>query len=107
MHKELTALRNNNTWTLVPRPKNSNVVGSKWMFRTKLKPYGSLNCHKARLVARGFTQIPDIDFTHTFNPVVKASTIRVVLSLAVINNWHLHQLDVNNAFLHGNLDEVI
>lgn len=91
LDKELTVLCNN-TWTLVLRPKADNVVGSKWMFRTTYKPDGSLYRHKAHLVARGFTQIPDINFTHTFCPMVKASTIRIVLSLAVINTWPLHQL---------------
>lgn len=90
MNKELLALHNNNTWTLVPRPTTHNVVGSKWLFRVKHNLDGTIARHKARLVARGFSQIPGIDFSHTFSPVVKASTIRVVLSLAVINKWRLH-----------------
>ncbi|KAK9060122.1 hypothetical protein SSX86_020826 [Deinandra increscens subsp. villosa] len=107
MNEEMYALIKNNTWTLVPRPKTSNVVGSKWLFRTKYHSDGSIERHKARLVARGFTQIPGMDFSHTFSPVVKASTIRIVLTLAVINSWKLHQLDVKNAFLHGHLTETI
>lgn len=63
--------------------------------------------YKARLVAQGFSQTPGLDYSHTFSPVVKASTVRVILSLAVINKWNLHQLDVNNAFFHGHLDECI
>ncbi|KAJ0494958.1 putative RNA-directed DNA polymerase [Helianthus annuus] len=107
MHDELTALRNNDTWDLVQRPAHLNVVGSKWIYRIKYKADGSVDRYKARLVAQGFTQVPGLDFFHTFSPVVKASTIRVVLSLATIYNWQLRQLDVNNAFLNGHLTETV
>ncbi|KAJ0844517.1 putative RNA-directed DNA polymerase [Helianthus annuus] len=107
MELEFNALQRNNTWTLVPRPSNANVVGSKWFFRTKFHSDGSIERHKARLVAQGFTQVPGLDYSHTFSPVVKAATVRTVLALAVINRWNLHQLDVNNAFLHGHLNEQV
>ncbi|KAK9073175.1 hypothetical protein SSX86_007499 [Deinandra increscens subsp. villosa] len=107
MDKEMAALKQNHTWTLVDRPPNTNVVGSKWLFKTKYRADGSVERYKARLVAQGFSQVPGLDFAHTFSPVVKATTIRIVLSLAVINGWKLHQLDVNNAFLHGNLSEKV
>ncbi|KAI3680197.1 hypothetical protein L2E82_50582 [Cichorium intybus] len=107
MHDEMEALRQNNTWTLVPRPSDSNVVGSKWVYRVKYNDDGSVERFKARLVAQGFTQIPGLDYSHTFSPVVKASTVRIVLSLAVTNKWRLHQLDVKNAFLHSHLNEIV
>ncbi|KAK1417226.1 hypothetical protein QVD17_26351 [Tagetes erecta] len=107
MQTEYNALHKNCTWTLVPRPSTTNIVGSKWVFRIKYRPDGSIGRHKARLVAQGFTQIPGLDFNHTFSPVVKASTIRIVLSLAVINGWSLKQLDVDNAFLNGHISETI
>ncbi|KAJ0608733.1 putative RNA-directed DNA polymerase [Helianthus annuus] len=107
MEEELTALRSNNTWVLVPHPTCANIVGSKWIFRTKYKADGSVDRYKARLVAQGFTQVPGLDFSHTFNLVVKASTVRVILSLATIYNWPLRQLDVRNAFLNGNLTETV
>lgn len=105
--REPEALHKNHTWCLVPRLTNHNIVGSKWLYRTKFHPDGSLNCHKARLVAQGFSQIPGLDYSYTFSPVVKAATVRMVLTLAVINQWKLHQMDVNNVFLHGKLDECI
>ncbi|MFS7939299.1 putative RNA-directed DNA polymerase [Helianthus anomalus] len=107
MDDELKALHVNQTWTLVPRPTSTNIIGSKWIYRIKYNSNGSIDRYKARLVAQGFTQIPGLNFSHTFSPVVKSSTIRVVLSLATINNWTLRQLDVNNAFLNGHLTETI
>ncbi|KAJ0474222.1 putative RNA-directed DNA polymerase [Helianthus annuus] len=107
MVEEIRALHQNNTWTLVPRPSSMNVVGSKWVFRIKYHSDGSIDRYKARLVAQGFTQIPGLDYSYTFSPVVKASTIRIVLSLAVLNKWNLHQLDVKNAFLNGDLNETV
>ncbi|MFS8015034.1 putative RNA-directed DNA polymerase [Helianthus anomalus] len=107
MNAEMMALHKNQTWTLVPRPSHANVVGSKWIYRTKYHANGSIDRYKARLVAQGFSQIPGFDYSHTFSPVVKATTIRLVLSLAITNKWNLHQLDVNNAFLNGNLGEVV
>ncbi|CAM8920416.1 unnamed protein product [Rhodiola kirilowii] len=107
MEKEFTALSKTQTWTLVPPPPNINIIGSKWVFKTKHRPDGSIDKHKARLVARGFTQQSGIDYQDTFSPVVKPGTIRIVLSLAVSRGWCLRQIDVDNAFLHGHLDTAI
>ncbi|XP_071729436.1 uncharacterized mitochondrial protein AtMg00820-like [Rutidosis leptorrhynchoides] len=90
MCDEMRALKLNNTWDLVPRPLNTNVVGSKWVFRTKFLANGSIDKFKARLVAQGFTQVPGIDYSATFSHVVKASTVRIILSLAVLNKWNLY-----------------
>ncbi|GKB02295.1 retrovirus-related pol polyprotein from transposon RE1 [Tanacetum coccineum] len=85
----------------------SNIVGSKWVYQTKYHADGSVYRFKAHLVAQGFTQIPGLDYSHTFSPIVKASTVRIVLSLVVLHRWRLHQLDVKNAFLHGHLNEIV
>ena len=82
-------------------------MGSKWVFRTKYFSDGSVECLKAHLVAKGYTQVPGLDYTDTFSPVVKATTVRVVLSLIVTNKWPLRQLDVKNAFLNGTLTEHV
>lgn len=76
MHDEMTMLRTNETWDLVPRPPNTNIVGSKWVYRTKFLADGLVDRYKVRLVAQGFSQLPGFDFTHTFSPVIKASTVR-------------------------------
>ncbi|KAK1408451.1 hypothetical protein QVD17_40235 [Tagetes erecta] len=107
MQDEFDALQRNNTWTLVPSTSAPNLVGCKWVFRTKFKPDGSFDRFKARLVAKGFHQRPGLDYVETFSPVVKPATIRLILSLATSHNWCLRQLDINNAFLQGNLTESV
>jgi hypothetical protein len=107
MNDEIAAITSNNTWTLVPRPPQTNMVTGKWVFRHKHRADGSLERYKARWVVRGFAQRPGIDFGETFSPVVKPATIRTVLSLACSRNWPVHQLDVKNAFLHGVLEEQV
>ncbi|GKG27421.1 retrovirus-related pol polyprotein from transposon TNT 1-94, partial [Tanacetum coccineum] len=77
------------------------------VFRTKFLADGTIDKFKARLVAQGFTQVPGLDYSSTFSSVVKASTVRIILSLAVLNKWPLHQLDVKNAFLNGNLSDIV
>ncbi|KAG6423270.1 hypothetical protein SASPL_113661 [Salvia splendens] len=88
------------------KPKRK-CSGIQMVFRAKFKADGSLDRYKARLVAQGFTQLPGFDYCHTFSPVVQASTIPVVLSIVVSNNWPLHQLDVQNAFLNDVLSKAI
>lgn len=75
MSEEMDALHLNNTWELVPRPLNENIVGSKWIFRAKFKYDSTIERYKARLIAQGFTQIPGFDFSHTFSPVVCAAIV--------------------------------
>ncbi|GKD75592.1 putative RNA-directed DNA polymerase [Tanacetum coccineum] len=105
MKEEYDALMKNGTWSLVPRASTTNVVDGKWVYRLKRDKNGAIIRYKARFVAKGCRQQPGIDFHETFSPVVKSTTIRAVLSLAVTNDWPLRQLDIQNAFLHGNLKE--
>jgi hypothetical protein len=94
MEVEYAALMKNKTWTLVPPQPGRNVIDCKWVFKVKQRPDGSIERHKARLVAKGFKQCLDIDYDDTFSPVVRPTTIRLILSLAVSQGWTLHQLDV-------------
>jgi hypothetical protein len=107
MNLEFDALLRNDTWTLVPPTSDMNIVGCKWVFRLKRKADGSIDRHKARLVAKGFHQQPGVDYEETFSPVVKPTTIHLVLSLATFAGWPIRQIDVQNAFLHGWLSEDV
>ena len=107
MEQEFHALLRNKTWTLVPPPPRVNVIDSKWVFKVKKHSDGSIERYKARLVARGFRQRHGLDYEDTFSPVVKPTTIRLLLSIVVSRGWSLRQLDVQNAFLHGFLEEEV
>lgn len=107
MQTELHALDLNNTWTVVPLPKDKRTIGCRWIYKLKFKPDGSIDRHKARLVAKGYTQQEGIAFLETFSFVAKMVTVKVLLAIAASRNWHLQQLDVDNAFLNGDLDEEV
>ncbi|KAH9647737.1 retrovirus-related pol polyprotein from transposon RE1 [Citrus sinensis] len=107
MQEEYLALKANHTWDLVLPATPVKIVGNKWVFRIKYNSDGSVSRYKARLVANGFHQTHGVDYTETFSPVVKSSTIRVILSLAILNHWVIRQVDVNNAFLNGILIEDV
>lgn len=106
-NEEFQALVKNDTWTLVPPSPNLNIVGNKWIFRIKRGADGSIQRYKARLVTKGYHQHPSVDFFETFSLVAKSSTIRVVLGVAISKQWAIRQLDFNNAFLNGRLDEEV
>ena len=107
MQAEFDALKANNTWVMCPLPLRKVPIGCKWVYKVKLKADGFVERFKAHLVAKGFTQTEGIDFFETFSLVVKFVTVRTLLALTTISSWHLTQLDVNNAFLHGDLHEEV
>ena len=107
VQEEIQALEKNGTWEISKLPEGKRLVGCKWIFTMKHNPDGSINRFKARLVAKGFTQSYGIDYEETFAPVAKLNSIRVLLSVAVNLDWNLHQLDVKNAFLNGELEEEV
>ncbi|GKD22240.1 retrovirus-related pol polyprotein from transposon TNT 1-94 [Tanacetum coccineum] len=107
MNKELQALETNNTWTLNELPDGHKAISSKWVYKIKFYPDESVDKYKARLVIRGFSQKEGLDYKHTFSPVAKAVIVRVLIAIATTKGWPLHKLDVNNAFLHGFVDEEI
>jgi len=101
MDVEHSALLHNKTWYLVPAPKGKNIIGCKWVYEVKKKVDGTIDRYKARLVAKGYKQCYGLNYGDKFSPVVKAATIRIILSVALSEGWSLRQLDVQHAFLHG------
>ena len=107
MKAELQALQTNNTWRLTLLPPHKTAIGCRWIYKIKYRADGSIERYKACLVAKGYTQMEGLDYLDTFSPVAKLTTVRVLLALAAQNQWHLRKLDVNNAFLHGELEEEV
>ncbi|PHT77450.1 hypothetical protein T459_20972 [Capsicum annuum] len=107
MIKEMNALQTNNTWELVQLPKGKFTVGSRWIYTVKVGLDGTVDRLKARLVAKGYTQIYGLDYGDTFSPVAKIASVRLLISLAAMHHWPLHQLDIKNAFLHGELTKEV
>lgn len=107
MNNEMKALYENDTFEIVELPCDRKAIGFKWVFKIKYKSSGDIDRFKARLVVQGFNQKEGVDFDETFSPVVKIVTIRCVINLAVQQSWHIFQLDVNNAFLYGDLKETV
>ncbi|MCO5594326.1 hypothetical protein L7F22_048356 [Adiantum nelumboides] len=107
MDSEYQSLMANGTWQLVPAPPNRKLVTCKWLLRKKFHADGSVSRYKARLVARGFTQIPGMDYSETFSPVLRITSFRVLIAIAALFGFLLHQMDVRTAFLNGDLQEEI
>ncbi|KAD5961972.1 hypothetical protein E3N88_13445 [Mikania micrantha] len=106
MKEEMKSLEKNRTWVLTKLPSGKKALQNKWVYRIKDESNGSKR-YKARLVVKGFQQKEGVDYNEIFSPVVKMTTIRLVLSIVASENLHLEQLDVKTAFLHGDLDEDI
>ncbi|KAJ4796993.1 Retroelement pol polyprotein-like [Rhynchospora pubera] len=107
MKEEIEALERNRTWSVEHLPAGKKAIGCKWVYRIKYNSDGSVERYKARLVALGNRQVEGIDYNETFAPVAKMGTVRTVLAVASAKKWELHQMDVHNAFLHGDLHEEV
>lgn len=107
MHEELDQMKRNDTWELVPRPKDKNFIGTKWVFRNKVDENGQVTRNKARLVCKGYAQIEGIDFEETFAPVARMEAIRMILAYACSKDITVYQMDVKSTFLNGELKEEV
>lgn len=107
MEEEINSLDENNTWALVDLPVGRKAVKTKWVFKTKRDECGAIVRHKARLVAKGCSQRYGIDYTETYSPVVRHTSLRFLVALAVKNNLKIDQMDAVTAFMQGELNEEI
>jgi hypothetical protein len=107
MHEELNNFIRNEVWELVKRPKNHNVIGTKWVFCNKHNEDGIVVRNKARLVAQGYTQIEGLEFGETFALVARLEAIRILLAYACAHSIKLYQMDVKSAFLNGKITELV
>ena len=107
MDEEIASIEKNQTWELVDLPNGRDVIGLKWIYKTKYNEDGSIKKHKACLVAKAYSQQPGIDFHETFAPIVRKETIRTFLALAAQMELEVFQLEVKSAFLYGDLEEEV
>ena len=107
MNEDSDQIEKNDTWELVPRPKNKNLIGTKWVFRNKLNEYGQVTRNKDRLVCKGYAQIEGINFEETFVLVARMEAICFLLAYVCSKNVKVYQMDVKSAFLNGELEEEV
>jgi hypothetical protein len=107
MTEEYQSIMKNDVWDIVPRPKGKSVVTSKWIYKIKHAANGSVDKYKGRFVAKGFSQVEEIDYEETFAHVARYTSIRTIIALAASMGWRLHQMHVKTAFLNGEIEEEV
>ena len=107
IQEHLQSLASNSTWKIIDRPKDINIISTKWVFKIKTLPNGQIDKYKARLCARGFSQQYGVDYFETFSPVVRMESLRVLLAVAAAYDLEVHQMDVVSVYLLGELDEDV
>jgi hypothetical protein len=107
MNEELDHFEKNNTWELIPRPANKNVIGSKWVFKNKINEQGQIVKNKSILVCKGYAQVEGQDFDETFALVERLEAIRMVLAYACHKNFKVYQMDVKPTFINGYLEQEV
>lgn len=107
MKREIQALENNDTWIITTLPPGKTALGCKWVYKIKYKHNGSVERPKAHPVILKYHQVERINYTETFAPVAKMVTVRTLLAVAAGKGWDLHQMDVHNTFLHGDLQNEV
>lgn len=107
MIEEYQSIIKNDVWEILPRPKGKTVISSRWLFKVKYAFDGSIEKHKARFVARGFSQKAGIDYKETFAPVARYTSVRTIIAIATSKGWKIHQMDVKTTFLNGVIEEEV
>ena len=107
MIEQYQSILKNDVWDVVPKPEGKYIVTSKWIYKIKHAVDGSIEKYKERFVTRGFSKKEGIDYEETFAPIARYTSIRSVLSLAVVMKWKIHQMDVKTTFLNGVVEEEV
>ena len=102
----MQTLYKNETWDPVPHSPHKKTISCRWIYKVKYNVNGSVNRYKTQLVAKGYAQTYGVDYEHTFALMAKMTIVRTLIVLAAAKGWHLHQMDVKNVFLQGELEEV-
>ena len=107
VNSEIESILSNHTWELTDLPPGNKPLGPKWIFKRKMKPDGTIDKYKARLVVKGYRQKEGLDYFDTYSPVTRITSIRMLIALAAVHDLKIHQMDVKTAFLNGELEEEI
>ena len=107
MNEEMQALSKHETWDLVPSSPHKKVIGYRWIYKVKYNVDVPIKPYKVWHIAKGYTQTHGVDYEETFAPVAKITTMRTIIAVAAAKGWHLHQMDIKNAFLQGELEEEV
>ena len=107
MNEEIEKIEKNKIWTLVPRPKHKNVIGTKWVFRNKLNKDGKVSRKKARLVCKDYSREEGVDYGENFAPVARLEGVRTLIAYAAHKEFKVYHMDVKSTYLNGILDEEV
>ena len=107
MEEEIQQIEKRNTWSLVARLEDKNVIGTKWVFRNKLDEKGEVTRNKARLVCKGYAQEEGIDYGETFSSLARLEGVRILLAYVAYKGFKIYQMDVKSAFMNRILEEEV
>ena len=107
VNNEIESILSNHTWELTDLSPGNKPLGSKWIYKSKMKPDGTIDKYKARLVVKGYRQKEGLDYFDTYSLVTKITSIRMLIALAAVHDLKIHQMDVKTTFLNGELEEEI
>ena len=107
VNSEIESILSNHTWESTDLPPRNKSLGSKWIFKREMKPDGTIDKYKAKLVVKWYRQKEGLDYFETYSPVTRITSIRMLIALAAVHDLKIHQMDVKKVFLNGELEDEI